>query len=134
MNTQTLREVVELAHKTRHILIATSDSRGQPHIAATGRLALTPEKHVVVTEWFCPGTMSNLQVNPRLSVVVWDAITDSGYQLVGELEAVKELGVLDGYSSKEHGRGAMPQVERQLLLHINKILEFKRSPHTDTEE
>lgn len=131
---QTLREAEELAAKTGHILIATSDIRGQPHIAAAGRLALTPEKHVMVTEWFCPGTMSNLQANPRLSVVIWDAAADSGYQLIGELEAVKELGVLDGYSPKERGRGAVPQVERQLLLHVNKILEFKRSPHTDSEE
>ena len=134
MKMQTLREVEELAVKIGHVFIATSNSRGQPHIAAAGRLALTPEKHVMVTEWFCPGTMSNLQTNPRLSVVVWDAATDSGYQLIGELEAIKELGVLDGYSPKERRQAAVPQVERQLLLHVNKILEFKRSPHTDTEE
>jgi hypothetical protein len=134
MKMQTLREVQELAVRAGHVFIATADPRGQPHVAAAGRLALTPERHILVTEWFCPVTLSNLQSNPRLSVVVWDAATDSGYQLTGELEAVKETGTIDGYAPNVEGRRNMPQVERQLLLHVNKVLEFKRSPHSDIEE
>jgi hypothetical protein len=73
-------------------------------------------------------------MNPRLSVVIWDSNTDAGYQIIGELEAIKDIGILDGYSHKSQVTPSIPQVERQLLLHIDKILEFKRSPHTDLEE
>ena len=87
----------------------------------------------MITEWFCPRTLSNLQMNSRLSIVIWDPEVDSGYQIIGELEAIKDIGILDGYS-KNQVTPSIPQVERQLLLHVDKILEFKRSPHTDFEE
>ena len=134
MNSAKLREVEQLAAKVGHVFIATADSKGQPHLAAAGKLAQTPEKHLMVTEWFCPQTLNNLQMNPRLSVVVWDSDIDAGYQIIGELEAIKDIGILDGYSRKSHVTPSIPQVERQLLLHVDKILEFKRSPHTDLEE
>ncbi len=134
MNVETLGKAERLAVKAGHILVATADSKGRPHIAVAGRLALTPERHVVVTEWFCPGTMANLQVNPRLSLVVWDSATDVGYQLIGELEEIKNLGMLDGYVPKVEGKTPVPQVERRLLVHIDKVIEFKLAPHTDVEE
>jgi len=133
MNSAKLREVEQLAAKVGHVFIATADSNGQPHIAAAGKLAQTPEKHLMITEWFCPGTLANLQMNSHLSIVVWDPDVDSGYQIIGELEAIKDIGILDGYS-KSQVRPSIPQVERQLLLHVDKILGFKRSPHTDLEE
>ncbi len=129
-----LQKTEKLATKVGHILVATADSEGWPHVAAAGRLALTPEKHVVVTEWFCPGTMANLQANPQLSLVVWDSTADVGYQLIGELEEIKDLGVLDGYAPQVEGKTPVPQVERQLLVHIDRVLEFKRAPHADVEE
>jgi hypothetical protein len=116
------------------VFIATSSARGQPHIAAAGKLVLTPEKHIAVTEWFCPATMANLQVSPRLSLVVWDAAADTGYQLIGELESIKDIAMLDGYSPRQKTTVPIPQVERQLLVHVDKILKFKRSPHSDVEE
>jgi len=133
MNSAKLREAEQLAAKVGHVFIATADSNGQPHIAAAGKLAQTPEKHLMITEWFCPRTLSNLQMNSRLSIVIWDPEVDSGYQIIGELEAVKDIGILDGYS-KSQVKPSIPLVERQLLLHVDKILEFKRSPHTDLEE
>ncbi len=134
MNMETLKKAEQLAVKAGHILVATADSKGWPHIAAAGRLALTPEKRVAVTEWFCPGTMANLQENPRLSLVVWDSATDAGYQLIGELEEVKDLDMLDGYAPQVEGETSVPQIERQLLVHIDRVIEFKRAPHTDVEE
>ena len=134
MNMEILKNVEQLAAKAGHVFVATADPKGWPHVAAGGRLALTPEKHVVVTEWFCPGTMANLQANPRLSLVVWDSAADVGYQLIGELEEIKDLGVLDGYAPQIEGKTPVPQVERQLLVHIDRVIEFKHAPHTDVEE
>jgi hypothetical protein len=87
----------------------------------------------MLTEWFWPRTLANLQMNSRLSIVIWDPEVDSGYQIIAELEAIKDIGIIDGYS-KSQVIPSIPQVERQLLLHVDKILEFKRSPHTDLED
>jgi hypothetical protein len=134
MNAEILRKAELLASKVGYVYISTADSRGWPHVAVAGRLANVRENHVVLTEWFCPGTMNNLQVNPRIALVVWDASSDKGYQLLGELEEIKELGILDGYSPNVEAKTNVPQVERQLLVHIDKILDFKRAPHTDMVE
>jgi hypothetical protein len=134
MNAKVLQKAELLASKVGHVFICTADSHGWPHVAAAGRIAYLSTNHIVITEWFCPGTMSNLQVNPRISLVVWDQSSDTGYQLLGELEEIKELGILDGYSPDVEAKANVPQVERQLLVHIDKILDFKRAPHTDTVE
>ena len=82
MNVELLQGMEQLATRVGHLFVATADANGWPHVAAAGSLALTPDNHVVVTRWFCPGTMTNLQANPRLSLVVWDPAPDVGYQLL----------------------------------------------------
>ncbi len=96
MNLIALRRAARLAEEVGHCFVATSNPAGWPHVVTAGRLGLTHAAHLTVTEWFCPGTMLNLQSNPRVAVVVWDATTDAGYQLLGELEGMRDTGILDG--------------------------------------
>lgn len=134
MNIETLKAAAELAMKVGHVFVATADAKGWPHVAAAGRLALGANGHVSVSEWFCPRTMENLRANSRLTIVVWDAAADNGYQLLGELEETKDVSMLDGFAREVEKKAAIPQVERRLLVHIDRVMEFKRAPHTDTEE
>ncbi len=134
MNLATLRRAARLSEEVGHAFIATASPAGWPHVVTAGRLGLTHEGHVTVTEWFCPGTMLNLQSNPRVAVVVWDAATDAGYQMLGELEGMKDMGILDGYSVDADGESPLPQVQRQLLIHVDRIIEFRRAPHADVEQ
>lgn len=134
MKVKILEEVVELATRVGYVFIATADTDCCPHVAAAGRLALASGRQVVVTEWFCPGTIANLQLNPRLSLVVWDSIADVGYQLNGEVAEIKDVGILDGYAPSVETKLLIPQVERRLLVDIDRVTEFKRAPHSDIEE
>jgi predicted pyridoxine 5'-phosphate oxidase superfamily flavin-nucleotide-binding protein len=129
----TLEKTVALAGHLRHVLVATADGDGLPHIASAGRLSARGGR-VVLAEWFCPGTLANLQQNRRISIVVWDAEQDLGYQLLGEVEEVKELGMLDGYVPGEEDRPPIPQVERELIANVTKILAFSHGPHSDVAE
>jgi predicted pyridoxine 5'-phosphate oxidase superfamily flavin-nucleotide-binding protein len=130
----TLERAVALAGNLRHVLVATADEDGLPHIASAGRLNAAPGGHVALAEWFCPGTLANLQQNRRISIVVWDAERDIGYQLLGEVEEVRELEMLDGYVPGEENRPPLPQVERELLVNVTKILAFSQAPHSDVAE
>jgi hypothetical protein len=56
-----------------------------------------------------------------------------GYQLVGEVERMQELSMLNGYHPAEEGR-PVPQVERELLVRIRQVLRFTRAPHEDLPE
>lgn len=131
MKTNRLKEAVALAKKTGHVLLATADGHGMPHIAAAGQIEQIGQDRIAVSEWFCPGTVKNLQTNRHLSIVVWDSIDDCGCQLLGHLETAKDIAVLDGYAPDVVKRPALPQVEKQLLIRIDSIFEFKLGPHTD---
>jgi hypothetical protein len=134
MKAEKLGEVVHLAEKVGHVFVATADPGGMPHVAAAGKLELAPEDRVTVTEWFCPGTVANLHVNKCISVVVWAKDPDSGYQLLGRLDKIKDLGILDGFAPGLEGEPPLPQVEKQLLIKVEKIIEFKLGPHSDVED
>ena len=108
MEHDTLQKAVKSAENLDHFLIATVDQEGQPHIAAAGELTLSGKDSVELTDWFCMTTIANLRHNSRVSVVIWDQIKDSGYQLLGEAEKVEDVAMMDGYSPEFEEGAALP--------------------------
>jgi uncharacterized protein len=134
MKMETLLKAVELGNKLKNVLLATADETGLPHIASAGKLSLpSGEGLLTVGAWFCPGTVKNLEHNRKIAVLVWDEVHDTGYQLLGEVEEVKEFSFLDGYSAAMEGRMPSPQVERELSIKVKKIIAFSRAPHSDMD-
>ena len=131
MNEAKLDEVTALARKTGYVYIATADGKAMPHVTVAGSLERGGRGQVVIKEWFCPGTVANLKVNKAVSVAVWDFHCDVGYQLLGRLERIDDLAVLDGYAPDVEAEKPMPQVEKQLVITVEKILDFSLAPHCD---
>ena len=134
MKIEKLKKAVVLSQRIGSVCVATADRRGVPHIATAGKMDLADEGQLAITEWFCPGTMANLQMNKFVSIVVWDRDSDSGYQMLGKLEKIEELGILNGYAPDIESGPPLPQVERRLLIKIEKITDFKLGPHSDAED
>jgi hypothetical protein len=134
MKPESLNTAVELAEKLEHVFVATADSSGMPHVAAAAKLSKTSKDHVAVTAWFCPGTVANLSENRRISMVVWDAPSDKGYQLLGLVEKIEEVAMMNGYSPEIDEIKVMPQVKNRLLVRIDKVIAFRHAPHSDLEE
>ncbi len=131
--TELLKKAVLLADRTKHVFIASADGDGIPHIAASRRLSLDAKKNAVLTEWFCPKTMENLMGgNNHLAIAVWDAAKDTGYQLIGTAKKEEDLAYLNGYASDLRKKD-VPQIQRKVTVQIEKILDFKLTPHTDIE-
>ncbi len=129
-----LKKAVGLSRKIGFVCVATADRMGMPHIATASKMDLTDEGCLAITEWFCPGTTANLQTNKFVSIVVWDRGSDSGYQMLGKLEKIEELGILNGYAPDIESGPPLPQVERRLLIKVWKITDFKLGPHSDAED
>ena len=123
--------VFRLARAKARMLLASAGSEGIPHLDGAGRLSCLAAGRIGVRSWFCPRTLANLEENPRCSLVIWKAEegNEEGYQLVGEVDAIQEGGVLDGYSPQE---APLPQVEHLLTIRVDQVLEFRNAPHTDT--
>jgi hypothetical protein len=45
-----------------------------------------------------------------------------------------ELEMMNGYSPALEKRSPIPQVNRRLLVRVEKIIEFKIAPHSDRED
>jgi predicted pyridoxine 5'-phosphate oxidase superfamily flavin-nucleotide-binding protein len=129
-----LKEVVELSLCVDYVFIATADAKGLPHIAGVGSLADTSEGLVAIQEWFCPTTVSNLKENPNISIIIWDPSRDFGYQMLGQLERIEEVGILDGYVPEKEAESRLPQEKERLLIRPFKVVKFCQAPHTDIEE
>jgi len=135
VNIEILKEAVLLAKNIGHVLIATADEKGLPHVAAAGRINLTSDRgSVVVEDWFCPGTMANLQANRNTALIIWDPKMDKGYQLLGRTEKVEDTAMMNGYVPNLEDKPAFAQVERRLFIRVKKVMAFRHSPHTDQEE
>ena len=134
MKAATLARAEELASRTGFILVATADASGMPHLAAAGVLKARPDDRLWVESWFCPGTLANLEGDRKVSLTVWDPVSDEGWQLLGSTEEIVDEAIMDGWSPELASRPAMPQVERRLVVAVERILRFSRAPHTDTEE
>jgi hypothetical protein len=59
-----IRKAVDMANRVGYALVATSDRNGLVHVAASRLVEAEPDNHVAFSEWFCPGTLANLQENP----------------------------------------------------------------------
>ena len=133
MNPETLVKTLALAQKVGHVLVATADAGGLPHISPAEKMALIPGGNKVTVEaWFCPGAISNLQSNRRIALVVWDPQSDQGYQAVGETEGVEDVVLMDGYVPGP--ASFLPQGKKRLLIRVGKIMSFQHAPHTDEEQ
>lgn len=134
MNQKKLKKAIDLSQKTGFICIATSSSNGTPHIAAAGKVELTDKDHLAITEWFCPATLANLEHNKAVSIALWDKDSDTGCQIIGQLERIEDLSILDGYAPAAESQPPLPQVERKLFIKIKKTTDFRLGPHSDAED
>jgi general stress protein 26 len=129
-----LKQALALADRAQTVLVATADGSGRPHLVAAGKIEALPDGRVAVSEWFCLGTVSNLEKNPRVSLVLWDPARDVGHQLMGEVEQVEESAFLNGYLPQGEGARPVPHTRRTLTVRVTGILAFSRAPHTDEED
>jgi hypothetical protein len=135
MKAEILKKAVALSNDIGHVFVATSDAKGLPHVAAAGKITMIPgEGRVAVSAWFCPGTVATLHSNRRTALVIWDRNMDNGYQLLGETEKIEDTTIMNGYAPGLEDKSALPQVERRLLIRVDRMIGFRHSPHTDEEE
>jgi len=134
MRREAIKRAVELGSGLGYVFLATADADGLPHIAASRKLTYEPDGAIGINEWFCPGTLANLQINPRISVVVWDPQSDTGYQILGNCEKVEDISVMDGLSPELEKKAPLPQVERRILVRVDEVIRFSHAPHSDVEE
>ncbi|MBI5415766.1 MAG: pyridoxamine 5'-phosphate oxidase family protein [Candidatus Omnitrophica bacterium] len=126
-----IKRAVAMAKEVGHLFLATADAAGTPHIAVVKDIAAGPGDSVLLTMWPCQSTFANLEKNPNVSLVVWQPARDTGYQLVGRLEDIESVAVLNGYLPGLENKKHYPQEEIKVRVRVQKVLNFQQAPHLD---
>lgn len=134
MDITMLEKAVNIGQMTGYVFLATADYNGQPNIAIVPEISIFPEGRIALRKWFCPTTIDNIKKNNRVSCVIWDSKNDKGYQLQGRANDIEDMAMMDGYSPKEEMHCHYPQVERQLIIEVSEIFNFKRIVRCNKEE
>lgn len=129
---ETLERAVSLSQASGRIYMATADRGGLPHVAKAGSLTLlSDQKRVVFEAWSCPHTVSNLSINRWMALVILPPGKDIGYQLLGWIEDMEDVLLMDGFDPQLEARRFLPQAKKRLTMRVDKIIEFRPEAHTD---
>jgi hypothetical protein len=109
----------------KRCFLVSADAAGSPHLAAAVVDEAEPGS-LLVSGWFCPQTLANLEDNPRVCVVIVKGT--EGYQLGGEVEEHSVAAILDGYSASEDD---LPQAKFRLRIRVEKVMHLTDRPHSD---
>lgn len=113
-----------------HAFVASTDSEGNPHLAAGRDLRFPEATRLVFEAWFCATTLRNIQVNPRIAVAIADPTTGKGYQFLARVEKAEETALLDGYAPELEPL-ELPQAQWRLEARIEQVLAFSAEAHSD---
>lgn len=124
-----LLEVVNFGGNLKHVLVATTDGNGIPHLSAASSVGLSSDGLLAVRKCYCQKTMDNVRENPLLSVLILNANLACGYQLIGRLQGMGDLAdpdMLLAAMSRTNGRLAEAlHVDAEFLVKVMQILDFE---------
>lgn len=128
-----IKKAVTLGKKIGYCFLTTADDRGVAHLTVAAKIDINPDNKLSIASWFCLQTVENLEKNPSIGVIVWNKETDIGYQLLGQKESLREVAVLNGYAPKLEKNEHLPQVEREIVINVENVFEFKQAAHSDRQ-
>jgi predicted pyridoxine 5'-phosphate oxidase superfamily flavin-nucleotide-binding protein len=88
--------------------VATASRDGTPNVSIKGSLRVLDDEHLLFADIFSLKTRKNLQENPRVAIMVYDAEARRGYAFKGKTEQIDSGPLFDQTVEAIHK--AMPQL------------------------
>ncbi len=88
--------------------VATASRDGVPNLSIKGSLRMLDDEHLVFADINSKKTRHNLEENPRVAVMVYDAATRKGYMIRGAAELMASGPIYEQTSAAI--KKAMPQL------------------------
>lgn len=127
MLTEEMLRIIEAAQLA---FVASADETGCPHLAAGRDVKVGDGDQVVFENWFCPTTLRNVALNPRVAVAVTAGDSGTGYQFIGRVIRTSDAAIMDGYDPKFEALG-IPQTLTRLVVQVERVFAFSAGVHTD---
>jgi predicted pyridoxine 5'-phosphate oxidase superfamily flavin-nucleotide-binding protein len=100
--------------------VATASRDGTPNVSIKGSLRILDDEHLVFADIFSLKTRKNLQENPKVAIMVYDADSRRGYAFKGKAEQVESGPLFE--QTVESIRRVMPQLPAPKYV-VNVTLE-----------
>ena len=128
-----LNRIKNFSKRVKLFYVTTSNQKGEVHLAVAKDLSFLPDnEYIAFKSWFCRRTIENIHENPNISIAMYNAKTDTGYQIIGRAVSKNVVAVLDGYALElENVEKEYPQEEYQLKIKITNIMDLHRVTHSD---
>jgi uncharacterized protein len=88
--------------------VATASADGTPNVSIKGSLRLLDDEHLVFADLFSMKTRKNIQENPKVAIMVFDADSRRGFAFKGKAEQLESGPLYD--QTVETLRKSMPQL------------------------
>jgi hypothetical protein len=131
MKAKKLERAIELGKRIEHFFIALVGADAFPYVNSARRIEHVGGNQFAIEEWICPLTVQHLSENPKMAVLIWDPVTDDGYEILGEVLIFESQAYLNGFASEAEHDAYLPQVKRKLVIRADKIAAFSHALRCD---
>ena len=131
MTHRKIGRAIELGKKVEYFFVALVGSGGFPYVNSAHQIEQVAENQFTIEEWICPLTVQHLSENPKIAVLIWDPVTDDGYEILGEVLMFEGQAILNGFAPEVEDSAYLPQVKRKLIIRAEKITAFSHALRCD---
>ncbi len=75
--------------------VATASRDGLPNVSIKGSLRVLDDEHLLFADLFSLKTRKNLEENPQVAVMIYDAESRTGYEMKGTVELISQGALYD---------------------------------------
>jgi hypothetical protein len=131
VNNRKLERAIALGKRVEHFFVALVGSGGFPYVNSAHQIEQVAENQFTIEEWICPLTVQHLRENPKIAVLIWDPVTEDGYEIFGEVLMFEGQAILNGFAPEVEVNAYLPQVKRRLIIRAEKITAFSHALRCD---
>lgn len=120
-------DVKDVLLKQKLLPIATANAKGVPNVVFVGMWKFLDDENIMIVDNFFNKTRKNLEENPRVAIVAYDAETKKSYQVKGSITIETEGSHYDeaaqmAASKKLPGKAAV-------IMHVEEIYNAAYGPN-----
>lgn len=121
-------EVREVLQKQKPIPIATASKNGVPNVVFIGFLKILDEENIMIGDNFFNKTARNLDENPRISILCYDAESKRSYQIKGSVKVHKSGPQFE--EMRKWVLGVKPQMPAKacVMVKVEEVFDSKSGP------
>lgn len=121
-------EVIETLRKQKPTPIATSSLQGVPNVVYVGSIKILDDENIMIADNFFNKTLRNLEENPRISILCWDAENKRSYQIKGSVKVHISGAKFDEMRAWIHSTRPELPAKSCVMVEVEEVYNAKSGP------